>query len=322
MANKGAVELARAPVPKLDILVSPSRDNPLVRDSHGTYVVPMLESVLASKVSHPRQTLGRAIAARSPQVNLVAAVVEYKFVDSRLMLQDGPAVRARRIGKSLNDLLPAVQPDLPPADVRVTAGADEADFVWGGGGMVDDQVLQTEHVDHAVLQGVQPGARGNVPDNDLLVGATADQEVLAPDRRANDGLDKVCVADVFPARRPRGQVPGPDVLVPGPGKEDARVGATDGDAADWSGWTAVCGLGIIRVLNANIREMASFSQESRHTLRLTKRTAPADSATRSEDDGDLGSGMAARILDFREMGLPYLLPALAARRCRFSWAAL
>lgn len=55
---------------------------------------------------------------------------------------------------------------------------------------------------------------------------------------------------------------------------------------------------------------------------MTRRTAPADSATRMVVDGDLGSGTAARSLDFRAMGLPYLLPALAARRCLFSWVAL
>jgi hypothetical protein len=55
---------------------------------------------------------------------------------------------------------------------------------------------------------------------------------------------------------------------------------------------------------------------------LTRRTAPADSATKREDTGDLGSGTAAKSLDFRTMGLPYLLPALAARRCRFSCSAL
>ncbi len=75
-----------------------------------------------------------------------------------------------------------------------------------------------------------------------------------------------------------------------------------------------------RALETN-RE-SPLDRRSRHTSRLTTRTAPADSATRSEDRGDLGSATAAKSLDLREMGLPYLLPALAARRCLFSCAAL
>ena len=65
-----------------------------------------------------------------------------------------------------------------------------------------------------------------------------------------------------------------------------------------------------------------LTRKSGHTSRLTTRTAPADSATRSEDRGDLGSGTAAKSLDLRVMGLPYLLPALAARRFLFSCSAL
>jgi len=38
--------------------------------------------------------------------------------------------------------------------------------------------------------------------------------------------------------------------------------------------------------------------------------------------GALGSGMAARILDFSEMGLPNLLLDLAARRSRLATSAL
>lgn len=47
-----------------------------------------------------------------------------------------------------------------------------------------------------------------------------------------------------------------------------------------------------------------------------RRTEPADSATKTEVRGEAGSEMAARILDFIDIGLPFLLPALAAFRSR------
>lgn len=58
------------------------------------------------------------------------------------------------------------------------------------------------------------------------------------------------------------------------------------------------------------------------TLRLTRRTPPADSAMYIEQSGDAGSGTAARILDFISMGSPCLLPALSAFLARCAWDAL
>lgn len=123
--------------------------------------------------------------------------------------------------------------------------------------MVDDEVLDAEHVDDAVLEGVQAAPCGDVPDDDLLVGAAADEDVFGAEFGADDGFDEVRVADVFAPGGFGGEVPGPDGLVPGPGEEGAGVGAADGDAADWGGGAAVDGLGVLGLLRTgNIRRLS------------------------------------------------------------------
>lgn len=53
----------------------------------------------------------------------------------------------------------------------------------------------------------------------------------------------------------------------------------------------------------------------------TLRTVAADSATKMQE-GDLGSGMAAKILDFRATGLPNLFDDFASRRSLLATSAL
>lgn len=60
----------------------------------------------------------------------------------------------------------------------------------------------------------------------------------------------------------------------------------------------------------------------RLTETLTLRAKPADSAMKMEFDGSAGSEMAARILDFMEIGFPCLLLDLAAFRSRLAIASL
>lgn len=62
--------------------------------------------------------------------------------------------------------------------------------------------------------------------------------------------------------------------------------------------------------------------EAMLTSMWTLLTEPADSATKILVEGERGSKAAAAILDLRTIGLPNLLPDLAARLSLLLWAAL
>jgi hypothetical protein len=88
---------------------------------------------------------------------------------------------------------------------------------------------------------VQTPAGLDVPDEDLLVRAAADEDLLAGYPGAEDDLDEVGVAAEFAAGLGGLNVPGPDVLVPAAGEDGLVGGAADGDARYGSLGAAVGG---------------------------------------------------------------------------------
>lgn len=86
---------------------------------------------------------------------------------------------------------------------------------------------------------MQLGAGRNIPNNDLLVGTTTNQNVLSTELCANDGLDEVGVTSILAARSPGVNIPGPNVLVPGTGKDGLVSGTTNSYTTDGCRGTAV-----------------------------------------------------------------------------------
>ncbi len=68
--------------------------------------------------------------------------------------------------------------------------------------------------------------------------------------------------------------------------------------------------------------LALWGRNKTLTSTSTLRTEPADSATKTAEDGADGSTTAARILDLSTIGLPNLLDDLPARCSRLACEAL
>lgn len=120
---------------------------------------------------------------------------------------------------------------------------------------VDGEVLNGEHSGRRVLHSVYALAGLDVPHDNLLVCATAQEQLAAGEAGANDRLDKVGVPGVPAPRLARLDVPRPYVLVPRAGKDCAVSTAPYGKARNGGLWASVCGLGLSRLLfAATVRE--------------------------------------------------------------------